>query len=159
MRNETSYRAYVPFLLYLTALYYLNFLARVILAPLMPAVEIDLKIGHAEAGSLFLFISLGYFVGLLGSGSVSSHLTHRWTIILSSVALGGSLLAVSLSHIIWLIRSGLFMLGLSAGLYLPSGIVTLTDVVGSKHRGKAIAVHELAPVLSLYRPHCWQRDS
>ena len=40
------------------------------------------------------------------------------------------------------------MLGLSAGLYLPSGIATLTDMVSSKHWGKAIAVHELAPILS-----------
>ncbi len=148
MRNEASFGAYVPFLLYLTALFYLNFLARVILAPLMPAIESDLNIGHAEAGSLFFFIALGYFAGLLGSGTVSSHLTHRWTIILSSVALGGSLLTVSVSHILWLIRSGLFMLGFSAGLYLPSGIATLTDVVSSKDWGKAIAVHELAPILS-----------
>jgi NNP family nitrate/nitrite transporter-like MFS transporter len=40
------------------------------------------------------------------------------------------------------------MLGLSAGLYLPSGIATLTDMVSSKHWGKAIAVDELAPILS-----------
>lgn len=148
MRNEPSFGAYVPFLIYLTGIFYLNFVARVILAPLIPPIESDLKIGHAEAGSLFLFISLGYFAGLLGSGVISSHLTHRWTIILSSVALGGSLLAVSLSHIMWFIRSGLFMLGLSAGLYLPSGIATLTDVVSSKDWGKAIAAHELAPILA-----------
>jgi NNP family nitrate/nitrite transporter-like MFS transporter len=148
MRNEPSFRTYIPFLLYLTTLFYLNFLARVILAPLMPPIESDLKIGHAEAGSLFLLISLGYFVGLLGSGVVSSRLTHRRAIILSSGALGGSLLAVSLSHEIWLIRSALFMLGLSAGLYLPSGMATLTNVVGPRDWGKAIAFHELAPILS-----------
>ncbi len=114
----------------------------------MPPIEGELNIGHAEAGYLFFCISLGFFPGLLGSGFISHHLTHRWTIILSSVALGGSLLAVSLSHIIWLIRSALFMLGLSAGLYLPSGIATLTDMVTSRDWGKAIAIHELAPILA-----------
>lgn len=143
------FRSHVPFLLYLTGIYYLNFLARVVLAPLMPTVERDLNIGHGEAGSLFFFISVGYFAGLLGSGFVSSRFTHRWTIILSSVALGGSLLAVSLSHSLFWIRSGLILVGLSTGLYLPSGIVTLTAMVSSRDWGKAIAVHELAPNLGL----------
>jgi NNP family nitrate/nitrite transporter-like MFS transporter len=40
------------------------------------------------------------------------------------------------------------LLGLAAGLYLPSGIATLTDFVGQRHWGKAIAIHELAPNLS-----------
>jgi len=37
---------------------------------------------------------------------------------------------------------------MSAGLYLPSGIVTLTALVRSQDLGKAIAVHELAPNLA-----------
>jgi NNP family nitrate/nitrite transporter-like MFS transporter len=115
----------------------------------MPTIERDLGIGHGEAGAFFLFISLGYFPGLLGSGFVSSRLTHRWTIILSSVAVGGSLLAVSLSHTLWGVRFGLIVLGLSAGFYLPSGIAALTDMVNPKDRGKAIAVHELAPNVGL----------
>ena len=114
----------------------------------MPAIERDLNIGHGEAGSLFLFISLGYFPGLLGSGYVSSRFTHRWTVILSSVAVGGSLLAVSLSHTLWWIRSALVLIGLSSGLYLPSGIASLTDMVNSRDWGKAIALHELAPILA-----------
>jgi NNP family nitrate/nitrite transporter-like MFS transporter len=143
-----SFRTHLPFLLFLTGIYVLNFLARLIMAPLMPTVERDLNVGHGEAGSLFFFISVGFFVGLLGSGFVSSRLTHRWTIVLSFVALGGSLLAVSLSHSLWWIRWGLIMLGVSAGLYLPSAIATVTDRVSSKDWGKALAVHELAPNLA-----------
>ena len=142
------FRSHLPSLLYLTGVFFLNFLSRIVLAPLMPTVEGDLNVGHGEAGSLFLFVSLGYCLGLLGSGFVSSRFTHRRTIILSSVAVGVSLLAVSLSHSLWGIRSGLILLGLSAGLYLPSGIVTLTGIVNSRDWGKAIAVHELAPNLS-----------
>jgi NNP family nitrate/nitrite transporter-like MFS transporter len=115
MRNEVSFRAYVPFLLYLTAIFYLNFLARIVLSPLMPTIESDLNIGHGEAGSLFFCISMGFFPGLLCSGFVSSRLPHRWTIVLSSVAVGGTLLAVSLSHTLWLIRSGMVLIGLSSG--------------------------------------------
>jgi NNP family nitrate/nitrite transporter-like MFS transporter len=138
----------MPLLLYLTGMYFLNFIARIILGPLLPVIEGDLNIGHGEAGALFFYMSLGLLVGFMGSGLVASRLTHRWTIILSSLALGGSLLVVSFGHSLWWIRTGLIIVGLSAGLYLPSGIATLTDVISSKHWGKAMAIHELAPNLS-----------
>jgi NNP family nitrate/nitrite transporter-like MFS transporter len=93
-------------LLFLVGIFFLNFLARIILSPLMPTIEKDLKIGHDEAGSLFLIISLGYYIMLLGSGFISSRINHRKTIILSSLAVGGVLFAVSISHGLWMIRLG-----------------------------------------------------
>ena len=43
--------------------------------------------------------------------------------------------------------SGLIIAGLSSGLYLPSGIAILTDLIKREHWGKALAIHELAPNL------------
>ena len=143
-----SFRTSIPSLLFLTGIFFINFLSRIILAPLLPAVETDLHIGHGEAGGFFLLISLGYFVGLLGSGFVSSRFTHRRTIIISSIAIGGFFLAVSFSPTIWMIRAGLLCLGVAAGLYLPSGIATVTSLVSSRDWGKAVAIHELAPNVS-----------
>ena len=135
-------------LLLMTGIFFLNFMSRIIFAPLMPIIEKDLGFGHGEAGSLFLLISLGYFATLMGSGFFSSRSTHRKTIIFSSMALGAALFAVSFSNTMWGIRIGLIMLGMAAGLYLPSGISTLTSLVRSRDWGKAIAIHELAPNLS-----------
>jgi len=135
-------------LLFLVGIFFLNFLSRIILSPLMPTVEKDLNVGHDEAGSLFFMISLGYCIGLLFSGFISSHLTHRRTILLSSIALGGALIMVSISHHLWMIRFGLIFLGMAAGFYLPSGIATVTELVRPEHWGKAIAIHELAPNLA-----------
>ena len=114
----------------------------------MPEIERDLNISHAEAGSLFLLISIGYFVSLSGSGWVASRLTHRKTITLSSIVLGLTLIGTTFSNNLWTIRSSLLILGLAAGLYLPSGIATLMAFISSRHMGKAIAVHELAPSLA-----------
>jgi NNP family nitrate/nitrite transporter-like MFS transporter len=135
-------------LVLLALIFLLNFMARIILAPLLPTIEKDLSIGHGEAGSLFLLISVGFFPALLGSGYFSSRLTHRKTIILSSTTLGMALLGVSLSHSLWGIRLALIFMGMAAGLYLPSGIATLTSMVALRHWGKALAIHELAPNLS-----------
>jgi len=135
-------------ILFLTGIFFLNFLSRIVLSPLMPVIEKDLKIGHGEAGSFFLLISAGYCLMLLASGFVSSRLNHRRSIILSSMSAGGALLIVGFSRHPWGIGFGLVCLGMSAGLYLPSGIATLTHLVSPKHWGKALGVHELAPNLS-----------
>jgi NNP family nitrate/nitrite transporter-like MFS transporter len=135
-------------LLFLVGIFFLNFLSRIVLSPLLPTVEKDLKIGHEEAGSFFFMISFGYCIMLLGSSFISSRLSHRKTIVLSTVALGGALLFVGLGHQLWMVRLGLFTLGMAAGLYLPSGIATLTELVNPKDWGKAISIHELAPNLS-----------
>jgi NNP family nitrate/nitrite transporter-like MFS transporter len=148
--RDSSFLSQMGPLLFLVGIFFLNFLSRIILSPLMPTVEEDLKIGHDEAGALFLLISFGYCLGLLASGFVSSRFQHRRTILLSSIAVGGALMVVSISHNLWGICFGLILVGMAAGLYLPSGIATLTELVRPEHWGKAIAIHELAPNLSFF---------
>ena len=58
-------------------------------------------------------------------------------------------LGVSLTNDLRGVRLGLFLLGIAAGIYLPSGIATLTSLISTRHWGKAIAIHELAPNLGL----------
>lgn len=113
----------------------------------MPAIEKDLGMSHGEAGSLFLLISAGYFASLLGSGFVSSRLLHKRTIIVSATAVGLALSAIAFTDSLWGTRMVLILLGLASGLYLPSGIATLTSLISPSHWGKAIAIHELAPNL------------
>ena len=134
-------------LLALTGIFFLNFLARVVLAPLLPAIEADLGLTHAQSGSLFLFLSGAYCFGLLSSGLVSARWTHRTTVALSAAASGAALLVVSRAGTLWELRGALLLLGYTAGLYLPSGIATLTTVARSSQWGRAVAVHEMAPNL------------
>lgn len=134
-------------LLFLTSIFFVIFMSRIVLAPLLPNIEKDLVIGHGEAGSLFFWISSGYFISTVCSGFVSAGLTHRRTIVLSSSLLGLSFLALSFSGNLWQMRLCLFVLGISGGLYLPSGIATLTSMIDPAHWGKALAVHEMAPNL------------
>jgi NNP family nitrate/nitrite transporter-like MFS transporter len=132
----------------LAGIFFLNFLGRIILAPLLPTIEKDLGLDHAGAGLLFLLISSGYFVSLLGSGFVASRLMHKRTIIVSATAIGLALLVISSSNSLLGISMGLVLLGLAAGLYLPSAISTLTSLISPSQWGKALAIHELAPNLA-----------
>lgn len=115
--QPSSLRSQMTPLLFLVGIFFLNFISRIVLSPLLPTVEKDLKIGHEEAGSFFFMISFGYCVSLLFSGFISSCLTHRKTILLSSIAVGGALMMVSISHHLWVIRIGLIFLGMAAGLF------------------------------------------
>jgi NNP family nitrate/nitrite transporter-like MFS transporter len=138
----------VPFF-FLVGIFFLNFIARIVLSLLMPTIEKDLKIGHGEAGFLFFMIPLGYCIGLLFSGFISSCLNHQGTILLASMALGEAIILISISHHLWMIHLGLVFWGKAGGFYLSSGIAMVIELVRSEHRGKAIAIHELAPNLSI----------
>ncbi len=130
---------------FLTAIFYLNFISRVLLAPLLPVIEQDLGIGHGEAGSLFLYLACGSGVGLASSGFISSRLNHRTLITLSIVMAGLSMLAISQSSSLGIMRAGLVIVGIFAGSYLPSAIATLTGLATQQHWGRALAIHELGP--------------
>jgi len=141
------FKSFIIPILFLTSIYFLIFMSRIIPAPLLPLIEIDLGIGHGQAGSLFLIISFGYFISILGSGFLSSRINHKNTITFSAIALGLALIATSLSTSLWAIRAGLLLTGLASGLYMPSGLATITSLVAPRDWGKAIATHELAPNL------------
>jgi len=52
--KKVPFRVFLIPLFLLAGTFFLNFMARIIPAPLMPTIERDLRIDHAEAGSLFL---------------------------------------------------------------------------------------------------------
>ncbi len=134
-------------ILFLTVIFFLNFIARIILSPLIPTIEKDVGISHGAAGSFFLLITTGYFISLVGSGFVSSRISHRLTIIVSTIAVGLVLLSTCLTTTAWGIGMTMFALGLATGIYLPSGIATITNLINPRQWGKALAIHELAPNL------------
>lgn len=135
---------------FLTIIFFLNFTSRIILSPLLPTIEKELGINHSQAGFLFFLSSGGYLAGLLLSGLLAARASHRWSIIVSSAGVGAAMLSIALAQDLAMIRAGLFGVGFSAGLYMPSAIATITSLVHQRHWGKAISVHELAPNLAFF---------
>jgi predicted MFS family arabinose efflux permease len=138
----------LPHLLLLTALFFTTFIARIILAPLLPTIEAELAIGHRSAGNLFFILSTGYFLSLLSTSYLAGQLQHRTLIITSSIGMGIVLFTAPWITTITGLRAIVFLLGLSAGLYLPSGISAVTHLTRPSHWGRALAIHELAPNLA-----------
>ncbi|MEN8198827.1 MAG: MFS transporter [Thermodesulfobacteriota bacterium] len=132
-------------ILFLSGLFYLNFVSRVIFSPLLPVIEEEMGLNHTRSGSLFLFLSVGYFLSILASGFVAARLGHKRSIVLSCVGLGMVLLVLGSCSTLLGLRLGLFGIGIAAGLYFPSGLATISSLVPTSYLARGIAVHELAP--------------
>jgi NNP family nitrate/nitrite transporter-like MFS transporter len=146
--NGSALRLQLAPIIFLTIIFLLNFISRIELSPLIPSVEKDMGLGHGEMGSFFFYITIGYFISLVGSGFVSSRISHRMTVAISSIAVGLTLFGVCVTETAWGLGVCMFVLGLVTGIYLPSGIATITDLVNPRQWGKALAIHELAPNLA-----------
>jgi NNP family nitrate/nitrite transporter-like MFS transporter len=133
----------------LSGVFFLIMLSRMIFSPLLLSIEQDFGITHKVATTFFLFISLGYGIGMLLSGYVSSVLSHRYTIITGLLIGGISLLGGAFLGSLKVIRVFLFLLGAGMGVFFPSGLTTIADSVEKKQHGKAFSIFEIGPNLSL----------
>jgi len=141
------FRARFSAIALLAVLFFFNFLARFIWGPLLVNIEVDLGITHTGAGALFLFITAGYFFGVLSSGYLSSRLNHQKTITLSSLSCGLALVGAAMGTALPFLRVALVLIGVTAGFYLPAGIASLTYGLASRDFGKAFSIHEISPSL------------
>ncbi len=135
-------------LLLLAFIFYLNFLSRIIISPLLPEVKEELALSASQASGMFLALSLGYFSALLGSGFLSARLGHKKSILMSVFLASACLLTIAISNSLYVLYAGFLSLGLATGLYLPSGIATITSLFEKAFWGRAFSVHELAPNLA-----------
>ncbi|MBU3952747.1 MAG: MFS transporter [Proteobacteria bacterium] len=148
MNNAMTFQSQLRPLFFLTSIFLLNFTIRIIISPLLPTILHDMSLTGDQAGSLFLMSALGYFITLICSGFVSEKLLHKKTIGLSAVMTGIFFIITSFCNSLAMMRIGIFITGMAAGLYLPSGIAMLTASISKQNWGKAIGVHELAPNFS-----------
>ncbi len=144
--QKSIYRILTP-ILFLAGILFFTFLSRVVFSPLLVQIEEELHLSHAKSGSLFLLISIGFAPVMLGSGFVSQRLTHRGTILLSSITCGVAVLIIAFSRSLIGIQIGMTVLGMGSGLYFPSAMATMTRLVDPEHWGKAISLHEAGPTM------------
>lgn len=132
----------------MTLLFFLSFLSRFIFSPLLPTIKTDLGLAAAQAGTIFLFGSVGSFVGAVLSGLVSSRFDHRGALILAALVSAVTLIACYFAHSLWFVRAAMVVLGLCAGLNQPSATATVAAMVSREDWGKALALQQAGPRLN-----------
>jgi len=136
-------------IVFLTFLFFLSFISRFIFAPLLPSISGDLAITTAQAGSIFLFGSVGVAAGAIFSGFVSSRVNHKGALMISMLGAGFILFACVFFRTLAAIQTVMLLLGAVAGLNLPSNMAVITATVSRQDWGKALAVQQTGPPLSL----------
>ncbi len=144
MNRSNSLKA-IKEILFLSGLFFFNFIARIIFAPLLPVIEQEMGLDHTRSGSLFLFLSIGYFLSILFSGFVSSKINHKRSIAFSAILLGLVLLGLGQCSTLLSLQLCLFGVGVAAGIYFPSALATITALVPAAYLARGISMHELAP--------------
>lgn len=146
--SSPSFSTAFPWVLFVTLIFFINYLPRSLVSPLLVPMEAELNMSHSQATGLLLLLSAGFSVSMALSSVLSRVLAHRTVAALSAVA--GGLALGTFAFVETRVQAGAAILcfGLSAGLYFPSGMATLASLVRHKDWGKAIAVHELAPNVS-----------
>ncbi len=135
--------------LFLTLIFFLHFLARQLVGPMLPAMEKDLDISHSVGGLFILFMGMGFFVSQLSAPFLTARFGYKSCIAISLWGAAGAMSVVGLMGSVPALFLGFFLLGVTGGLYVPSGIALISVLVRSRDWGKAMGIHELAPNFAL----------
>lgn len=114
--------------------------SRMIIPPLLPLIEGDLGVSHAQAGMLMSSYFLAYALMQLPAGMLSDRLGIK--MMMTSGILGMSATSLllwfarSLQHII-ILR---LLLGLFSGFWYAPGVALVTSSASDRDRGKAIGL-------------------
>lgn len=136
-------------LLLFWSLWFMNFSVRAVISPLLPIIEDELAISHAMAGSIFSFLAVGYTITLLLSGLLSPRIGYKRTIVLGFAILTIAVFCFKYIHTYASVVTIALLIGLGAGIYLPSAIPLITAIFGRDNWGKAFAFHETAASSSI----------
>ena len=138
------------FLFFLWFLWFMNVAMRTVLSPLLPLIEDEFHVTHAQAGSIFTFLAIGYGCSVLFAGLFASRIGCKKTVLLS-------LLLALVVYLLWPFAAKFnyfyvlgFVLGMASGMYLPSIIPLITEYYDERTWGKAIAIHESAASLAMF---------
>lgn len=126
------------------------FIARMLISPLLIAIEAAYGFSHSQGGALFLVMSIGYSASTIGSGFVARVLRHRGTVALAVGLTGAALTLLGTGPPVAVFYVLVTLIGVGAGLYMPSGVSMLTGAATQSHWGKGLAVHELGAIAGFF---------
>jgi len=115
-----------------------------IFSPMAPLLAAEMGLSAGNTGSLFLTLSSGFAISLFSSQFISTILSHRKTILCSTIFLGCALMGISMASTITSFRIGLFVTGLAGGLFLPSAVAIISSLFDKDNLGKAFGIFAMA---------------
>jgi MFS family permease len=111
------------------------------LPPLLGPVQRDFRVSLLELLAVYNAMCLIYGLAAIPAGFLADRFGSRRLLVIAATGCTVSLLLVAAAPSFKLLAGGLILLGLSAGVYHPSGLSLLSRGVATGERGRAIGIH------------------
>jgi MFS family permease len=138
------------FVLFLWFLWFMNVAMRTIMSPILPLLEDEFNVLHAQAAGIFTFIAFGYGASVSFAGIFSSKFGCKKGILLSLIVAFSAYTLLPFVRTFYFFYGLGFLLGAAAGMYYPSVIPLITEYYDEGIWGKTIAIHESAASLAIF---------
>ena len=151
MSKFTSLRGTASlFLLFLSSLWFLNFIGRTMLSPVLPLIEDEFHISHAKASSIFIFQSIGYGISIFFSGLLSGTFGYKRSITVSLIISACIFFLIPFVKVFDTLYIISFIIGMATGVYIPAVIPLITSYYEENIWGKSIAIHDSAASIGVF---------
>ncbi len=147
--NDLRGRALL-FLLCLWSLWFISFSLRMLFSPILPLLEDEYLVTHAQASGIFVFLSAGYGVSVMIAGLFSGGFGYKKTILFSLLLLGLICLLIPFLLQFWLLYAFAAALGFLVGFYVPAAIPLITEHYAEKDWGKVLAIHDTGASIAVF---------
>lgn len=127
----------------------LIFVDRTILPAVLPLVETELQLTHAQAGSLIGAVLASFSIVVLPASFLSEKIGAKQSILLSILWFSSTALCITLVNSYLELLLAMLIFGLGLGMYFPSGISLISELFPSESRGKVLGIHEAAPPVGM----------
>ncbi len=131
-------------------LWFLSFLTRSSLSPILPLIEDSLSLSHGEAGGLITSYSMGYAVTLLITGRYVAVWGYKRTVVAGIVGIGVILISLQWAEHYFTFHVLFLLLGLASGTYIPSILSIITETYDPHQWGRAIGLHDSAASAAIF---------
>ncbi len=142
------YRTYLSAVL-LAVVFFGSFSARLMVGPLLPAMEAEMGLGHLQSGMFVLMTSAGVFFGQISAAFLAGWRGYRFCIQISLFCAAAAAALIAVFRATAALYLCFVVIGLTGGLYVPAGIALITSLFHHRHWGRGLGIHELAPNLAL----------
>jgi MFS family permease len=138
------------FLLFFCLLWFLNYSGRAAFAPILPLLEDEFNIKHAEASSIIALMFVGYSCALFFSAVFSNYFGSKKALLIYLIASGATCLCMPLVKSFGVLYLLGIIFGMATGLYMPNAIIVITEYYSEKVWGKVICIHDSAVSIAVF---------
>lgn len=128
----------------LTALNFLNYLDRYIVAAILPRIREDLHLSYFEGGLLAMAFLLGFFVTAPVFGTLGDRMPRKWLIALGVATWSAATIASGLANSLGALIVARVVVGIGEASYTALAPTIIDDVSPPDRKGKMLAIFFLA---------------